>query len=88
MTAPITQPFNEEEKVRILLNEYGTLRSEILTRTANLYQLGAAAIAMAVWIFGQSRSFGIWFVLVIIGASGLIAYFFWIIAREGVSPKY
>lgn len=72
--------FNEEEKVRILLQEYIALRNEILTRTSNLYQLLTVCGALFVWVMTQSSSDHFWVALF----SELIVFlfFFKLISRD------
>jgi hypothetical protein len=68
MTKPTAfqQPFSEEEKVHILLQEYESLRDELNTRTNNTFQLTAIAAAVAVWILGRETfDFRFWLALVI-----------------------
>jgi hypothetical protein len=80
MTVSANKPFSEEEKVRILLNEYATLRSEILGRTNHMYQLGAAGTVLVLWTIGRPVGFGFWFGLTI--ALVALPYFFWLISRD------
>jgi hypothetical protein len=80
MTSPTNKPFSEEDKVRILLHEHGTLRSEVSARTNNLYQLGAAGTALFVWIMGRPLGFGFWFALTT--SLVVILYFYWLISRD------
>jgi hypothetical protein len=75
-----TKTFGEEEKVRILLQEYATLRTEILSRTNNQYQLGAAAVALLVWVIGRPLSVWLWVALGVSTAS--VAYVYWMIVRD------
>jgi len=66
--------------VKILLHEYATLRSEILTRTSNLYQLIAVGAALFVWVMGQPLSVRFWVALV--ATLVVLASFCWLITRD------
>lgn len=72
--------FSEEEKVKILLQEYASLRSEILARTTHMYQLRAAGTVLFVWIMGQPVSVRFWIALVAAGI--VVSFFFWLISRD------
>jgi len=76
--------FSEEEKVKILLQEYASLRSEILTRINNMYQLIAISAALVIWITRQSMSvgFSVAFVAGVVAAVIVVAFFFWTISRD------
>lgn len=80
MTDTSNEAFGEELKVRILLQEYAGLRSEIQARTNNLYQLGAAGTVLFVWIIGRPLGFSFWFTL----ATSLVvvSYLYWLIGRD------
>ncbi len=72
--------FNETEKVGILLHEYDSLRREIHTRTANLYQVIAVAAALAVWLLGRDANI----VSCAVGAAafGAILYLYAVIRHD------
>ncbi len=80
MTKPNNKPFDEVEKVKILLQEYATLRSEILTRTSNMFQLFAIAASMLVWIIGRPVDLRFWLAIFILILAGI--FFYWLISRD------
>lgn len=80
MTELTQERFGEEEKVKILLQEYATLRSEILTRTTNLYQLIAIGAWLFVWTMGQSLSARFWVAL--FTAVLIVSFFYRLISRD------
>ena len=72
--------FSEEEKVKILLQEYASLRSEILIRTSNLYQLLAFCCALFTWIMAHHRSDYFWVAL--FSVLLVFLFFFRLISRD------
>lgn len=73
--------FSEEEKVKILLNEYNTLRAEIIARIGHSYQLigvGVAAILLLFYLWPIGNIF--WAMLAI--ATTILAIAFWIWLRD------
>jgi len=64
MAEPSQECFSEEERVKILLQEYATLRTEILTRTTNWFQLIGSGAVLFVWIMGQPLGVRFWVALV------------------------
>jgi hypothetical protein len=70
-----TDPF---PGIQILLQEYSTLRSEILGRTNNIYQLIAGVPAVLIFILQQQSHFLI-LLSILIATTGL---FTWLISRD------
>lgn len=73
--------FAEEEKVKILLHEYATLRNEILTRTTNSYQLiasGAAALITLLIV----QPWGVHSMLALATVLSTFIYLFFLITRD------
>jgi len=79
MPRPIKKAFSEEEKVKILLHEYASLRSEILTRTSNLYQLIAFCAALFVWAVSH-KSYHFW--IATLSVFIVFLFFFRLISRD------
>lgn len=73
--------FSEEEKVKILLQEYATLRSELLTRTNNVYQLITISAGLFVWILGRSPS-SVLFWLALVAVLAPFSYFYWLLSCD------
>jgi positive regulator of sigma E activity len=65
MTQPTQEPLNNKDKIQILLHEYGTLRTEIIHRTNNLYQLLAVGGALFVWLMGHAVDRRFWISLAV-----------------------
>jgi hypothetical protein len=80
MIESVKAQFSEEERVKVLLHEYATLRNEILTRTTHLYQLIAVGTVLFVWIMGQPLTARSWVVLGV--GVFLIAFFYRLISRD------
>jgi hypothetical protein len=57
---PINKPFDDQEKVRILLHEYDTLRQEIITRTTHGWQIVAVGAVLFVWLIQAQPNFNFW----------------------------
>jgi hypothetical protein len=72
----VLSPMNEitnKEKLSILLSEYSSLRSELLSRTGYGFQIGAAIIALLTWLLQQSFDMRTILAFVLI-ACGVIIY--------------
>jgi hypothetical protein len=69
-------PFSEEEKVRVLLNEYNTLRSELIARTGQGFQvLGLSVTALSI-LAAQPMNFKTISVFIaILALAGFAAWF-------------
>lgn len=80
-TEPTPKPFSEEEKVRILLQEYASLHSDILTRTNNTFQLTAVSGAVAVWLLGR-ESADVWFWFALVISVFILSYSYLVINRD------
>jgi hypothetical protein len=80
MAEPSQERFSQEERVKILLEEYSTLRNEILTRTTNLYQLIAIGAVLFVWIVGQPMNVRFWITLVV--ELVVLSFCYWLISRD------
>jgi hypothetical protein len=73
--------FSEEEKVKILLNEYNTLRAEIIARVGHSYQLIAVGVAAILLLFGLWPIGKIFWAMLAIAVT-TIAIAFWIWLRD------
>jgi hypothetical protein len=80
MGNPSQERFSQEERVKILLQEYVSLRSETLTRTTNLYQLLAFSAVLFVWIMGQSSNDHFW--VAFFSVLLVFLFFFRLISRD------
>ena len=79
MTQPTREPLDNKDKIQILLHEYGTLRTEIIHRTNNLYQLLAVGGALFVWLLGHAIDRKFWISLAV--TLPLLFLGFWVIRR-------
>jgi len=77
--------FEEEEKVKILLQEYATLRNEILTRTNNLFQLfgiGAMGAGLIVLLKDPQLQLPLWSWLALLCWLFVFLFFFFTIGSD------
>jgi len=65
MNEPTNKPFSDEEKVRILLHEYDTLRQEIIQRTNHGFQIYGVGAVFFVWLMNRSFDQRFWIMLCI-----------------------
>ncbi|MFA6054721.1 MAG: hypothetical protein WC769_05025 [Thermodesulfovibrionales bacterium] len=65
-------------KIQILLQEYSTLRSEILSRTNNMYQLIVGAPTVLIFILQNKSHFWILFAILV----AVSCLFSWLISRD------
>jgi hypothetical protein len=74
-------PLAERDKINILLHEYDTLRTEIIHRTNNMFQVIAGCGVLFVWILSRQLSdVRFWLGLILLLA--LAALFSWLIRRD------
>ncbi len=63
MSQSTREPLSEKDQIQILLHEYVTLRTEIIHRSNNLYQLIAVGGALFVWLMGHPIDRRFWITL-------------------------
>ncbi|MGD0350934.1 MAG: hypothetical protein ABSB84_11580 [Verrucomicrobiota bacterium] len=73
MNESANKPFDDQEKVRILLHEYDTLRQEILQRTTHGFQVYGVGALFFVWLMGRPFDQRFWIMLCISVIALLIA---------------
>ena len=74
------EKISEKDKVQILLHEYDTLRTELIHRGNNMYQLVAVAGAIVVWLVSRVLDARFWILLVLAGV--VVSIFSWFIYRD------
>lgn len=68
------------KNIYVIIAEYSSLRSEILTRTSNMYQLFGAGFATLLWIFTNSYSYST--LIVFFVGVFFFLLFYWLIERD------
>jgi hypothetical protein len=57
----ILSDLSQKDRIQILLSEYSTLRSEILSRTGYGFQLTAIGVAVVTWVLKESPQNPQWY---------------------------
>jgi hypothetical protein len=76
----VNATFGPKEKVQIVLQEYGTLRTELIHRGNNMFQLLAVVVAITVWLCSRPIDTRFWVLLAI--AVAAFSTFGWILHRD------
>jgi hypothetical protein len=75
MAGEVVEPLETKDKIQILLQEYGGLRTEIIHRYNNIYQLITVGAVVFVWAVSHPPDSTLWFGF---GASVVtISFFSW-----------
>ncbi|HKC62849.1 MAG TPA: hypothetical protein VKB86_04395 [Pyrinomonadaceae bacterium] len=79
MSQSTREPLSDKDQIQILLHEYGTLRTEVIHRSNNLYQLLTVGGVLFVWLMGHPIDRRFWITLGL--AVPLLCSGFWVIRR-------
>lgn len=81
MQPPDSNSISQEEKIKILLQEYATLRQEIIARISHGYQIMSVGTVLFAWIF-ITKTQGIPFWLAFVIALIIFLFAVWFILRD------
>jgi hypothetical protein len=73
MIEAVKKPFDDQEKVRILLHEYDTLRQEIIQRTTHGFQIYGVGAVFFVWLVSRPFDQRSWIMLCVSALAVLFA---------------
>jgi len=74
-------PITKMDKIQIVLQEYSSLRNEIIHRTNNIFQLLASS-NVAVWWFMNTERYGFRYIISFAIYLILVSLLFWLISRD------
>ncbi len=70
-----------KERVQILLHEYNSLRTEIIHRTNNLYQVVAVGAIVIGWV-ANSHELNLKLLALLLAGAMILGYLLWLINRD------